>query len=225
MKRQRWIALEAMLQRHGFIKSFVEDEQLRTIWFSAKSTEGNNLSINFRFAFKSKVEVLTMHVGWTQPDTRQFVHRALEKSWPSGLEWISETGLLHTPAMLLFNLAESMKWVLAGMSVRGDDFEFERQISVLNSLLEIQNFRAENPELLLNRYLADISPFRWRNSNSAIRIAEVAGLVCFLKFGSDRFDVAVKEWLTLINSDMFGLGDALTWTDALRSLVKHPPPT
>ena len=219
MKRQRWASLEAMLAEHGFVKSFVEDEKLQTIWFSAKSTQDDSFTTNLRFAYKSKLQVLTMYVGWNQTATRRFVIRALKEAWPSGLEWISETGLLHTPAMLLFNLADQMGWRFAGMPVGGDDLDFEKTLVQLNEVSVIDKCRLESIQSLLYCYLDDIKPFSWRNSNSAIRVAEIAGLLHSLGADFSCFDLAVRERINLIDGDMFGLGSAEPWTKSLRAIA------
>ena len=207
------------MARHGYVKSFVEDEKLQTIWFSTKSTQDYSLTTNLRFAYKSKLQVLTMYVGWTQADTRRFVLRALKEAWPSGLEWILETGLLHTPAMLLFNLADQMGWRFAGMPSGGNDIDFERVLVELSDRLVIEKIRLESSQSLLDCYLGDGKPFGWRSSNSAIRAAEIAGLLHSLGGDIDCFDSAVKGRINLIAADMFGLGSAEDWNKSLRAMI------
>lgn len=221
MKRQRWALLEAVLGDFGFVRTFVEDENLRTAWFSCQPWGDDGLGTNFRFSFKSDLKVLTMHAGWNHSVVRQFVLRALEESWPSGLAWILEAGLLHTPSMLLFDLASQLRWQQAGMPAGGNDQDFARELVKLHTSGVFEKCALDTPQSLLQLYLKDLKPFDWQSSNSAIRAAEIAGLRFLLQENLDCFDSVATAQVDLIRADMFGLGSAEHWTKSLRGMASR----
>lgn len=216
MKKEDWIQLEQVLKEIGFSRDLSQRKVSSIAWFvSAKAA--TEVTTYLRFVFKPKLRVLTAHLGWRHEASHNFCLEALESDWPSGFSWLSEVGILGGPCLSLFNLAEHMGWPLAGIPIDG-----LRSISAMQLRDAIVNdsWMSIDAKALLGRYVKDEKPFGWRSCNSAIRLAQIAGLCVSTKNSNEIFEQCAATHLTLIEADMFGLGSASGWIAALRNRLE-----
>lgn len=216
MKRESWLRLECMLERHGFLRDESRVEDAATKWF-IRSSPDEDVTACLRFVFKPKMHVLTAHLGWSHKAVREFCLTALQSNWPQGFAWLKEAGVVDAPCLSLFNLADYMAWKLGGMSVGGDPAVYESAEIRLGEALEGTHWWQQDAQRLLAHYVNDQAPFDWRASNSAIRLAEIAGLSKVLGAGLAHFDRCASDHQALIETDMFGLGSASVWIASLRA--------
>lgn len=220
MKNDHWVSLESVLRKHGFCADSRAPHEPATSWFVGEPIGAEALTTHLRFVFKPKLHVLTAHVGWRHEATHRFCMEALRVDWLAGFNWLSEAGLIQSPCLLLFNLSNYMEWPLAGLPVGGSDAVRESSEGRLANAMSRAQWNGVSAQWLLDHYLSDQSPFNWGNANAALRIAHIAGLVTTLKSDISLFDRCVAEHLSKIQADMFSLGSATTWIQALRSRSK-----
>lgn len=216
MKKDYWASLETMLKKHGFAPNPQGQRNSETAWFVGTSASGQAVTTHLRFIFKPKLQVLTVHIGWHHEAAHAFCLEALKNDWPAGLTWLSEVGLLQAPCLLLFNLANHMGWPLAGLPIGPQAVYQSAELRFSDALSQAQ-WNSVGAESLLDCYVADRKPFGWRDTNSAIRLAQIAGLVKSLERDCAVFDRCAADHLALIQSDMFNLGSATSWVQSLRS--------
>lgn len=202
-----------MLEEHGFSRDLSQRKDSAIGWFVC-ATPGVEVATYLRFVFKPKLRVLTAHLGWRHEATHNFCLAALESDWPGGFSWLSDAGVLGAPCLSLFNLADHMGWPLAGVPI-GEP----RSISDmrLGEAIAKGNWVNVDAKALLALYIEDEKPFGWRSSNSAIRLAQIAGLCVNKGRDSEIFERCAVTHSALIDADMFGLGAASEWIAALRT--------
>jgi hypothetical protein len=216
MKRDNWQRLGRLLDNHGFISAdFVADDPA-TRWFVCTHPE-SDVTSNLRFVFKPKMNVLTVHFGWNHQISRDFCLAALQADWPQGYAWLKEVGVICAPCLSLFNLADHLEWSLGGMPISDVAAVYENAETKLAEWLESRQWFCQDAKELLACYIADKAPFNWRGSNSAIRLALIAGLSNSINRSSADFDQCASDHFLLIETDMFGLGTAAGWISSLRA--------
>jgi len=215
MKQKYWRLLTEFLEKRGFIIHDVRPPASTAIWFSSNQANQSSLHTWLKFEYKPRLQVLTAHLGWSDPVVHEFCLDALKCDWPKGYEWLSEVGVIENPTLLLFNLASGCHWDLNGMPMNTEtDFSL-----ALEQLANTGLLKPVSSEDLLDLLLADSKPFAWSESNSAIRIAQIAGLVKKRRLDLSVLDECALSHLALIQADMFGLGSADLWIRSLRSRV------
>lgn len=217
MKADNWKNLEGMLDRRGFLPNATAGRSDETRWFVCVSPQDDAVTTCLRFVFKPKMHVLTAHVGWRHSAAREFCFEALEKDWPRGFAWLKDAGVIGAPCLSMFNLADYMGWKLGGMPVGSASSVYESAEVRLTEVLDQSQWGRQDSAGLLACYADDRLPFRWQASNSAIRLAEVAGLSWFLRADVALFDRCAREHAAVIETDMFSMGKASDWTGALRA--------
>lgn len=217
MKTDNWLDLARMLERYGFLPNSTPGRLDETRWFVGANSKDDAITTCLRFVFKPKMHVLTAHLGWRHSAARDFCLSALEKDWPRGFAWLKDAGVIDAPCLTMFNLADYMGWKLGGMPVGSAPAVYESAEVRLAEILEQGEWRHQDSAGLLTCYTDDRAPFSWQASNSAIRLAEVAGLSWSLGIDAALFDRCAQDHAAMIETDMFGLGKAASWTVALRT--------
>lgn len=215
MKQENWSRLGHLLEKHEFRPdpSCVHGSTAK--WFVHAQPDAE-VAVSLRFVFKPKMRVLTAHLGWSHGPARDFCLQALQADWPRGFAWLKEAGVFETPCLSLFNLADHLGWRLGGMPVGDVSAVCESAETRLGAWLESRQWIHQNAQALLACYIADHAPFNWRGSNSAIRLAQIAGLIRHLGVNIAEFDQCATNHAALIETDMFGLGGAVDWAARLR---------
>lgn len=216
MKKEYWNQLEAMLKGHGFLRDPSQQQDLSIGWFVCAAPD-TDVTTYLRFVFKPKLRTLSAHLGWRHDLTHHFCLTALKADWPRGFSWLSEAGVLGAPCLTLFNLADHMGWSLAGMPIGEPRSVYESAQMRLGDAIAGSGWMSTDARALLVRYVEDEKPFTWRSSNSAIRLAQVAGLCASMGSGSEAFEQCAAAHSALIEADMFSLGSAESWIAALRA--------
>lgn len=223
MKTDNWRHLESMLGRYGFMSDSMPGSPEGARWFACTDPEDDAITTYLRFVFKPKMHVLTAHLGWRHRAVHDFCVTALEEDWPRGFAWLKDAGVINAPCLSLFNLADYMGWKLGGMPVGSAPAVYESAEVRLAEVLKQSQWMQQDSAGLLARYAEDRKPFGWRASNSAIRLAEVAGLSSCMGAGTALFDRCASDHAAAIETDMFGMGTASSWLFALRSRLAGTP--
>lgn len=216
MKNENWSHLESMLRGHGFWRMPAQQQDPLISWFAC-SVQDVDVTAYLRFVFKPKFRILTAHLGWRHEITHNFILTALESDWPRGFSWLSEAGVLDAPCLSLFNLADYLSWPLAGMPIGEPQSVYEEAEIRLSDAIERNGWTSTDAKTLLSHYVDDEAPFTWRSSNSAIRLAQIAGLCVSIDSNGEVFERSVVTHAALIETDMYGLGSAANWIAALRT--------
>jgi hypothetical protein len=119
--------------------------------------------------------------------------------------------------ILVFNLSERLGHRYGGMPA-GDSLEaYQKALTQLDSFVVSENVRAMDANRLLTLYLADSPPFAWTHCNAALRLAHIAAMLLERQDRLVVFDSCVASRLVQIEADMYTLGSAKDWAEALRS--------
>lgn len=215
MNKGNWTLLEAMLEKHSFKCFSAKQSSSLACWYVCDPLTSDVFSC-LRFVYKPKLQVLTTHLGWHHKDSSDFCLTALKADWPEGFSWLTEAGVLDAPCLSLFNLAGHLSWPLGGMPLGDRENTYENAVIKLDECLSDSNWWRIDTEGLFFRYVEDAEPFRWRSCNSAIRLAQIAGLCALYGNRTEVFEQCASAYSVLIEADMCGLGRASTWIAALR---------
>jgi hypothetical protein len=216
MKQESWKRLERTLEPHGFYQDKSWQGDSATKWFVCAGSD-DAVTACLRFVFKPKMHVLTVHLGWRHKAADAFSVTALENDWPKGFAWLKDAGVISAPCLSLFNLADHMGWVLGGMPVGGPLSAYESAVVRFGQVMGGSGWGQKDSRGVLACYVEDQMPFGWRSCNSAIRLAQVAGLCAALDEDGALFERCAAEHAALIDTDMFGLGSSANWIASLRS--------
>lgn len=184
-------------------------------WFSNK-TATDLARAHIRFIYKPKFNAFTVHIGWENLFSQAFVVDAMREMWKPGYDWLIKVNVLSAPCIVTFNIAEYLDWNIGALRCEDSSAIFLKQIKdlmadvVLDKLISVSD-----PAQLLDCYLRDERPFHWKNCNSALRVAEIAGLVKLLGVRKDEALSRAREFRALINVDMFDLGKGDDWISNL----------
>lgn len=214
-----WKLLEGTLKKFGFTAYPCKRVDRATKWFVSKIGGTYAVPVYLRFVHKSKLKVLSTHVGWSDDSSHAFIVKMLQKHWIVGYEWFHQARLLDAPSVLVFNLSEELGHRYGGMPVGDSADAFEQALSGLGDFVLRENVQTVGTMRLLNLYLADTAPFAWEQCNSALRLAHIAALLVGDVDRLSEFDSCVESRFARIEADMFKLGSANEWVQALRSEV------
>lgn len=220
MKNKQLDYLATILDELGFLQEQETNQDSSTSWFVSPSDD-KQVRTYLRFIYKPKLSVLTMHIGWRHEPTHNFCMDVLESEWPRGYLWLSEAGVILAPCLTIFNLAEYMGWSLGGIQLNATTSIYKEEMGHLKDVIKGTDWGSMHVKSLLTLYIEDRKPFGWRASNSAIRLAQIAGLC--LSTGENRrvFDQCALAHAALIESDMFALGTASSWIASLQKRLNN----
>jgi hypothetical protein len=217
MKIDYWSMLASSLKDLGFSERRDKETDRSTKWFESEEKSSHTLPVYLRFMYKSKLKVLSTSIGWSDASTHSFVTRMLREHWTAGYEWFEQTTLLKSPSILVFNLSEKLGYRYGGMPA-GDSLEaYQQALTQLDNFVVSENVQAMDANRLLALYLADSPPFAWTHCNAALRLAHIAAMLLERQDRLVVFDSCVASRLVQIEADMYTLGSAKDWAEALRS--------
>ncbi len=186
-------------------------------WY-ARGVFGVPLETLVRLAYKAKLNVVTLHIGWRNAEVHAFCVKQLQSAWPEGHVWLQEIGLVSAPCMTQFNLADVAGLGAGALWLNADR---ESQLLVLRRALRDRELVDCSLSELLARYLADRKPFSWAATNAAIRAVEIAGIIRQLGLPSARshFSEVIGNHREQIAHDMYGRGVPDAWIEALEDSI------
>jgi hypothetical protein len=207
--------LETGLSKVGFDKLSPPGSSPENHWFVSNQVD-EGVSAYLHLVYKPKLKVFTVHSGWKNSFSHAFAVDSIRQMWVPGYDWLTRVKVITAPCMVMFNVADHMNWISGGLDCKKELPEFQSQASALLDGLVSQKVRSlVTPSQLLDCYLHDDHPFHWKNCNSALRIAEIAGLVKLLGVRENEALDRAKEFSALINADMFDLGKGDNWISNL----------
>lgn len=219
MKKKVIKISEEVLGSHGFTRTAEPAGRGAPAWFVHQNMEGGVLAC-LRIDYAPRLRAVSVGLGWRHEGAHQFCIEALGKAWPRGFDWLNNSGVLGFPCLMSFNLGDFMGWSASTLPV---DSEFtgalEYELSRLCAQGHDRRWYSLSVQNLLEIYVKDQRPFHWRASNSALRLGEIAGLCSVLRSGDQLFEDSAARHEALIQSDMFQMGNAVSWISSIRAMI------